>query len=733
MFKSKHWLTRGRLLLLAITVLMVSAPIPVSAHGAQTVVELGIAPDYPTTGSPQSSPITITFASPTSRLSSWSRPKIEVANLEREEVIFLGNSMRQVIANVRRGEDNATHRFRLAQYDASATKIEGATKGDIVNIIREPETFEAFMTSLATDLAKELGGWAVGAGAALITSPPVLIAAVLAYPASKIAEWLTPILTERLTMRNIGTLRFADNSKSGTLVVSLIYDRKAGEAMVNVDFFPARLASTGSKVDQSPSETIFSSIRFKRILWDENAGSTIPVFPRWATNEIDWSKTWLRFKNYTSSSTAVIPLYVHDGSASGPVIAGALVTGQDGAGNTFSQTSNPAGYVTIAGQPGTWNFNVSKSGYQTNAWSQVITTTETRHAYLQPVITAVTLTLYVHDGSASGPVIAGALVTGQDGAGNTFSQTSNPAGYVTIAGQPGTWNFNVSKSGYQTNAWSQVITTTETRHAYLQPVITAVTLTLYVHDGSASGPVIAGALVTGQDGAGNTFSQTSNPAGYVTIAGQPGTWNFNVSKSGYQTNAWSQVITTTETRHAYLQPVITAVTLTLYVHDGSASGPVIAGALVTGQDGAGNTFSQTSNPAGYVTIAGQPGTWNFNVSKSGYQTNAWSQVITTTETRHAYLLTTVVAPQIISISPSQPIVNLSRQWLTINGRGFVSGSQVTLSIGGSNYLIPADRTVFISSAQIQIYVGLTDVGVWSAQITNPGGIQSNIYFFQVRN
>jgi outer membrane protein assembly factor BamB len=564
-----------------------------------------------------------------------------------------------------------------------------------------------------------------------------------------------------------------------------------------------------------------------------------------------------------------LTLYVHENSASGPIIVGAQVTGQDGAGNSFSQTTNSNGYVTITGVPGTWSFTASKTGYNANSWSQDITSTCTKHAYLIKQVANVTLTLYVHEGSASGPIIVGAQVTGQDGAGNSFSQTTNSNGYVTVTGVPGTWSFTASKSGYDTNSWSQSITTTCEKHAYLIKQVANVTLTLYVHENSASGPVIAGVRVTGEDGAGNSFDQTTNASGYVTITGAPGTWSFTASKTGYQTNSWSQSITTTGEKHAYLQyegqipeqvaacslspptlisptqgaaeialrptfswssvsganrywlvvatdknllptepadgfcevyyipaaeqggqgqwgtllypayynstvvrlynfngkaviptqsivisyeekvttggekykeittaqsfssyedaqayvashtsgnyrivgtspfssPVplerlnsdITSVpgaviseigltstsytppsnldhstnywwqvqvfnldggkivqlgqysaqcsftteqeevALTLYVHENSASGPVIAGVRVTGEDGAGNSFDQTTNASGYVTLTGVAGTWSFTAAKSGYNANSWSQDIASTCTKHAYL------------------------------------------------------------------------------------------------
>ena len=86
---------------------------------------------------------------------------------------------------------------------------------------------------------------------------------------------------------------------------------------------------------------------------------------------------------------------------------------------------------------------------------------------------------------------------------------------------------------------------------------------------------------------------------------------------------------------AYTPPTIT---LTLYVHENSASGPIIVGAQVTGYDGAGNYFSKITNSYGYVTITGVPGTWSFTASKSGYYTNSWSQGITSTCEKHAYLI-----------------------------------------------------------------------------------------------
>lgn len=172
-----------------------------------------------------------------------------------------------------------------------------------------------------------------------------------------------------------------------------------------------------------------------------------------------------------------------------------------------------------------------------------------------------------------------------------------------------------------------------------------VKLDLCIHSSSREGPCLSGVYVSGTDGAGNGFGFETDSSGYISIVGVPGIWSFSASKSGYETSTWDQSIATDGTRDAWLvpeqdvQPPQPAdVTLTLYVHDGSASGPVIQGARVQGTDADGSSFNEYTNSSGYVTITGAPGTWSFTASKSGYNNNSWSQSITSTTTKHAYLL-----------------------------------------------------------------------------------------------
>jgi len=130
------------------------------------------------------------------------------------------------------------------------------------------------------------------------------------------------------------------------------------------------------------------------------------------------------------------------------------------------------------------------------------------------------------------------------------SMTLRPVVLSKVTGtQRQTWNWTVTLRDNTGKTASRSFTVTYNPKE--QPA--NVTLTLYVHEGSETGPVISGARVQGHDAGGNSFDKTTTSSGYVTITGAPGTWSFTVSKSGYVTNSWSQAITATCTKRAYLQ------------------------------------------------------------------------------------------------------------------------------------------------------------------------------------
>lgn len=80
-----------------------------------------------------------------------------------------------------------------------------------------------------------------------------------------------------------------------------------------------------------------------------------------------------------------------------------------------------------------------------------------------------------------------------------------------------------------------------------------------------------------------------------------------------------------------------SVTLTLYLHKNSATGAVIADVLISGQDGAGSFFDETTNLNGMVTITGEPGNWSFTASRSCFVTHTWSESIAATGIKDAFL------------------------------------------------------------------------------------------------
>ena len=183
---------------------------------------------------------------------------------------------------------------------------------------------------------------------------------------------------------------------------------------------------------------------------------------------------------------------------------------------------------------------------------------------------------------------------------------------------------------------------------------------------------------------------------------------------------------------------VQSVTLTLYVHEGSASGPIIAGARVTGQDDAGVSFDKTTNSSGYVTITGTPGTWQFTVSKSCYQTNSWSQSITATSTKHAYLIKLVPNPPTplspgSSSEPGPVIQTLTPmlQWSSVSCADYYALA-VSVYPYGSGNIVYNPQQVYGTSHTVP--GGVLEYGKkyrWNMQAYNSAGwstVSSTLYF-----
>jgi cell wall-associated NlpC family hydrolase/ribosomal protein L11 len=202
---------------------------------------------------------------------------------------------------------------------------------------------------------------------------------------------------------------------------------------------------------------------------------------------------------------------------------------------------------------------------------------------------------------------------------------------------------------------------------------TDITLTLYIHENSATGPVIVDAQVSGYDADGDYFNQATNSSGYVTITGTPGTWSFTVSKSGYDTNSWSQDITSTTTKHAYLikQQTTTLRFDDLWPSEIITSDSTYVALLFASGSNFNNvdriTFSWSGPDSGSSTWNRGDGNWNAGVAvnddtsmtlqprvlynKSSTQTLTWTWTVTLRDTTGATASRTFI---VTYIPPAQP-------------------------------------------------------------------------------
>jgi len=80
-----------------------------------------------------------------------------------------------------------------------------------------------------------------------------------------------------------------------------------------------------------------------------------------------------------------------------------------------------------------------------------------------------------------------------------------------------------------------------------------VDFTVYVHNGDINGTALSGVQVTGQDAAGNSFEGVTDSDGAAVLSGQPGTWQFTFTKSGYGTLNLDYDVTETDYGDVYLQ------------------------------------------------------------------------------------------------------------------------------------------------------------------------------------
>ena len=148
--------------------------------------------------------------------------------------------------------------------------------------------------------------------------------------------------------------------------------------------------------------------------------------------------------------------------------------------------------------------------------------------------------------------------------------------------------------------------------------LTNVTLTLYVHQDSTTGPVLANVLVVGHDGAGASFSQMTNASGLVTLTGASGTWNFTASRTYYQAASWSSAVSVTQTNTAFLlgQSPLSAAQVAAYGYQAGFRGGNLVDAVAVADAEAAGFYVGATNVNTLTSV--DRGLWQINSVHSEY-------------------------------------------------------------------------------------------------------------------
>ena len=143
----------------------------------------------------------------------------------------------------------------------------------------------------------------------------------------------------------------------------------------------------------------------------------------------------------------------------------------------------------------------------------------------------------------------------------------------------------------------------------------SVTLTLNMHQNSQTGASLVNALVAGKDGAGAAFEQLTGSAGYITVTGAAGAWNFVASKTGWQAAQWTNTISASGSLNGWLtaQSTLSAAQVASYAYQAGCRGGNLVDAVAISD----------AESAFYVGATNVNSVTNDNVDRGLWQINGY--------------------------------------------------------------------------------------------------------------
>lgn len=242
----------------------------------------------------------------------------------------------------------------------------------------------------------------------------------------------------------------------------------------------------------------------------------------------------------------------------------------------------------------------------------------------------VTLTLYVHNGSSSGPLLIGARVTGYDAGGTTFDKTTVSGGYVTIIGSPGLWHFSANMSGYSDSTWDQNITETGERHAYLIPLADTQPPTVNISSPTNGQVFIVSSIMvsgTATDAGGSGLAgimvnnNTNGSAEYQPVSGDSAQYAIPIMLAPGTNAIWAVAFDQQGNSSTYETVTVTYNPPTRIISLGGnlAFGSVTVGSNVQRTLTISNTGNSVLTVGGIMYPSGFSGSWSGTILAGGYQ------------------------------------------------------------------------------------------------------------------